>query len=164
MSFQKPKPARCKKAAIQCSRWRSSTIFGWYSRVTIEQAWHGLAKATQFCVAGAFPFCKDRTHNGPFLNRSLFRSSLMAVPALPLVELCGCLGRWAKTGAKKNNKYHCVIQKVTNVHQVKVNKHDESEGNTRSRSLWKDKCVTIILLCCIMVNNFLSVSISYIQY
>jgi len=30
--------------------------------------------------------------------------------------------------------YNYVVLKVTNVHQVKVNEHDESERNTRSRS------------------------------
>jgi len=30
--------------------------------------------------------------------------------------------------------YRYVVLKVTNVHQAKVNKHDESEWNTRSRS------------------------------
>jgi len=31
--------------------------------------------------------------------------------------------------------YNHVVQKVTNVHQVKVNEYDESEWNTRSHSV-----------------------------
>jgi len=42
------------------------------------------------------------------------------VPALPLGELDGCQGRWAKGGAKKGKKYNYVVQKVTNVHQGKI--------------------------------------------
>jgi len=42
------------------------------------------------------------------------------VPALPLGELGGCLGRWAKRGAKKDQKYNYVVHKVTNVHQEKT--------------------------------------------
>jgi len=38
-----------------------------------------------------------------------------AVPALPLG---GCLGRWAKGDAKNDQKYNCVVQKVTNENQV----------------------------------------------
>jgi len=33
--------------------------------------------------------------------------------------------------------YNYVLVKVTNVHQVKVNEHDESEWNTRSRSFFR---------------------------
>ena len=43
------------------------------------------------------------------------------MPALPLVELGGCLGSWAKGEAKMDQKYNCVVQKATNVHQGKVN-------------------------------------------
>jgi len=42
------------------------------------------------------------------------------VPALPLDELGGCLGRWAKGGAIKNKKYNYVLQRVTNVSQEKI--------------------------------------------
>jgi len=39
-------------------------------------------------------------------------------------------------GAPKKNQeiYNYAVMKVTNVHQVKVNKHHESEWNTRSHS------------------------------
>jgi len=43
------------------------------------------------------------------------------VPALSLGELGGGLGRWAKGGAKMDQTSNCVVQKVTNVHQGKVN-------------------------------------------
>jgi len=60
--------------------------------------------------------------------------SVYSVPALPLDELGGCLERWAKGGAKKDQKCIIVFRKVTNLHQVKVTEHDESEWTTRSRS------------------------------
>jgi len=37
------------------------------------------------------------------------------VPALPLGELGGCLGRWAKVTTKKDQKYNYVVQKVNSV-------------------------------------------------
>ena len=42
----------------------------------------------------------------------------------------------AAQGARQKSReiYNSVILKVTNVHQVKVNEHGESEWNTRSRS------------------------------
>jgi len=43
------------------------------------------------------------------------------VTVLPLVELGGYLGRWAKRVPKKTKTYNCVVQKLTNVHEVKVN-------------------------------------------
>ena len=39
---------------------------------------------------------------------------------LPLGELGGCLGCWAKGGEKKDQKYNYVVQKVTNVHLEKT--------------------------------------------
>ena len=135
-------------------------VFASYDRTSLTR----IGKGNAVLRCGSFSFLQR-----PYAQRSVSKS--VFVPILTYgsagatisrtVRMPRALGR---NGRQKNNKYHCVIQKVTNVHQVKVNKHDESEGNTRSRSLWKDKCVTIILLCCIMVNNFLSVSISYIQY
>ena len=43
-----------------------------------------------------------------------------SVPALPLDQLGGCLGRWANRGRQKGQKYNCLVQKVTNVHQEKI--------------------------------------------
>jgi len=44
---------------------------------------------------------------------------LHAGPGLPLGELGGCLGRWAKRGTKKGPKLcNCVVQKVMNLHQA----------------------------------------------
>ena len=60
-------------------------------------------------------------------------------PLAPWIRLCGCLERWAQGDANKDQKYNCVVQKVTNVHQIKVNKHDESEWNTCSRGLWEHR-------------------------
>jgi len=57
------------------------------------------------------------------------------VPALPLVELGGCLGSWAKGEAKMDQKYNCVVQKVKSVQQGKVKEQNKSEWNSRSRSL-----------------------------
>jgi len=50
-------------------------------------------------------------------------------------------------------KYNCVVQKVTNVHQVKVNEHDESEWNTRCRSL-EDIGTALFQVCSRRVNIF----------
>jgi len=57
------------------------------------------------------------------------------VLALSLVELGGFLRSWAKGGAKMDQKYNCVIQKVTNVHQGKVKEQNKSEWNSRSHIL-----------------------------
>jgi len=53
MSLQKPKVGRtrCKRAAIHCSRWRSSGTLGWNSRVTEDgtgRLIHGFVENTQY--------------------------------------------------------------------------------------------------------------------
>jgi len=54
-------------------------------------------------------------------------------PALPLGELGGCLGR------QKDRKCNCVVQTVTNVYQVKVYEHDESEWNTLTQFMRRQR-------------------------
>jgi len=49
------------------------------------------------------------------------------VPTQPLGERGGCLGRWVKRGAKKDQQIQLRVQEVTNMHQIKVDEHDESE-------------------------------------
>jgi len=44
------------------------------------------------------------------------------VPAPPVGKLGDCLERWAKGTSKKTKKYNCVVPKVMNVHQTKVNR------------------------------------------
>jgi len=56
-------------------------------------------------------------------------------------------------GQMGRQKYNCVVQKVTNVHQVKVNEHDESEWNTRCRSL-EDIGTALFQVCSRRVNIF----------
>ena len=56
--------------------------------------------------------------------------------ALHLGKLGGYLGCLGKGSAKKSHEiFNYVVLKVTNVHQVKVNDHDESEWYTRSSSV-----------------------------
>ena len=47
------------------------------------------------------------------------------------IRLPRALRQWSR------QKYSCVLQKVTNVHQKKGNEHDKSERNTRSRSFMR---------------------------
>jgi len=65
----------------------------------------------------------------------------LTVPALPLGELGGCLGRWA-TGGTKNTVQLCSSESDERTPK-KRNEHDESEWNTRSCSLWEDKGTTL---------------------
>jgi len=78
--------ARCKWAAIHCSRWRSSCTLGWCSRATQGRRTrliNGLAKQTQFCVSFNALLSQNRSFQTPqscqFWNRSLFRSSPMVM-------------------------------------------------------------------------------------
>jgi len=55
---------------------------------------------------------------------------------ITLPDQCPCLGAKPKGTPKRSQEiYNYVVLKVRNVYQVKVNEHDESEWNTRSRSL-----------------------------
>jgi len=60
---------------------------------------------------------------------------IYAVPALPLRELGGCLGRWAKGGAKKDKNIQLRGSESDERTPRKDNEHDESEWNSRLRSL-----------------------------
>ena len=73
--------------------------------------------------------------DGAVLAAVTWNNIIWSVLALPLVKLVGCLRCQGKASAKKRQEiYNCVVLKVTNVHQVKMNEHDERELNTRSHS------------------------------
>jgi len=70
-----------KLATIRCSASKSSSILGWYSRVTESRSWrfiYSSANQTQFCVSFIALWSQNGSFQTPqifqFSNRSLFRS------------------------------------------------------------------------------------------
>jgi len=57
--------------------------------------------------------------------------------------------RWANGGAKLGPKYSCVVQKVTNAHQVKVN-------GTHVHAVYEKIEVLLFQVCCRRINIFLN--------